>query len=159
MPSGTDEDAGAGCLIELSVQIGPEYAAYGRELWTAVEWWDDDGALRTVEGWQGPPDYLETGMASKSWWFSTPQLDQGPFRWAVYRGQGGALLGTSETFFLTCSRYTGPIVVQLGQIQPGVTLLPAAGAQPKDLLLPTLGSLFIIVLGIAFVLARGRERA
>jgi hypothetical protein len=146
----------SGCLIELTVLVDAQHAAYGRELWTAVEWWDEEGILHTVEGWQGPPDELQDSVANKAWWVAESQLEQGPFRWAVYRGQGGMLLGASQSFHLTCSRYTGPIVVQLGESQPGVALLPAAGGRQVRTGLLALACL-AVALGVGFTLWRRHQ--
>jgi len=36
----------------------------------------------------------------KVWWVAQPDLSTGPFRWVVYRGQGGEYLAGSEPFTL-----------------------------------------------------------
>ena len=82
----------AGGFIELHVT--------GRSLpvglWTVVQWQDDSGNWRTVEGWQGTT-YEDNHVL---WWVSHADLGKGPFRWVVYRSPGGVWLGNSQSFNL-----------------------------------------------------------
>jgi hypothetical protein len=90
--------------LELRVEF-PEAISYQwQELWTVVQWQDEWGYWRDVEGWQGELDVIVTGedgiVGQKVWWVAKPDLGKGPFRWPVYRGKGGRLLATSESFDL-----------------------------------------------------------
>lgn len=76
--------------IELTVESAPA------GLWTVVQWQDALGGWHDVEGWQGT---LDDGD-SKRWWVATGDYGKGPFRWVLYQGLGGDLLGTSESFYL-----------------------------------------------------------
>jgi len=71
-----------------------------QDLWTLVQWQDDKGAWYDVEGWQGTLDEVQDGAGRKTWWVAKSDKGKGPFRWRVYRGQGGWLLATSEPFYL-----------------------------------------------------------
>jgi len=108
-----------GGFIELRVQFPQSWPARGthwQRLWTAVQWQDDadcsspTGYWRDVEGWQGSLDEVVTQadgtvVGTKTWWVAEDDLDRGPFRWRVYRSQGGALINTSETFDLPSQRH------------------------------------------------------
>lgn len=83
------KDVPVGAYIELEIQP----AQVG--LWTAVQWQDSAGGWHKVEGWQGPPE-----GSSRQWWVEAKDFGKGPFRWAVMRGQNGALAGVSEIFNL-----------------------------------------------------------
>jgi hypothetical protein len=39
-------------------------------------------------------------VGKKTWWVAGRDLGTGPFRWRVYRSEGGSLLATSEPFDL-----------------------------------------------------------
>jgi hypothetical protein len=88
-------------------------------LWTVVQWQDDKGKWTDVEGWQGTLDDVAIGEDGgvegyKKWWVARSDAGKGPFRWVVYRSQGGAALATSEPFALPKSAgETGIIEVSL----------------------------------------------
>jgi hypothetical protein len=65
-------------------------------LWTIVQWQDGFGDWHDVQGWQGT---LDDGY-QKRWWVAEKDFATGPFRWALYQGQGGALLDVSASFYL-----------------------------------------------------------
>lgn len=96
----------AGGLIELHVQFPKAWPeAHWQELWTVVEWQDDRGTWRTVEGWQGSLDDAsitdgDLVQGKKIWWVAVDDLGKGPFRWAIYRDTESRLLGRSEVFYL-----------------------------------------------------------
>ena len=74
-------------------------------LWTVVQWQDDKGIWRNVEGWQGTLDGVETqedgeAVGWKTWWVAERDLGTGPFRWVIYEGKGGRRLVQSEPFDL-----------------------------------------------------------
>jgi len=79
-------DGGLIQLVVPSAQSG---------LWTLVQWQDARGGWHDVTGWQGTLD-----GDSQMWWVAEADLGKGPFRWRVYRGKGGALLGQSTPFDL-----------------------------------------------------------
>ncbi len=103
-----------GSLIELQAefpQAWPWDEAHWQELWAVVQWQDDTAWLdpeeewRDVEGWQGTLDEVALDVdgsivGKKTWWVAKEDLGTGPFRWLVYRSQGGRLLGVSDTFDL-----------------------------------------------------------
>jgi hypothetical protein len=80
----------------------PEALSYSwQELWTVVQWQDPYTEVwHDVEGWQGTLDGVTDGLGKKTWWVASRDLDTGPFRWRVYRSEGGTLLATSEPFNL-----------------------------------------------------------
>lgn len=76
-----------------------------QELWTVVQWRDNEGQWRDVAGWRGTLDRVvvnasEEIVGRKTWWVARENLGGGPFRWLVYRGEGGALLAASDEFTL-----------------------------------------------------------
>jgi hypothetical protein len=97
-----------GSLIELHVrfpQAWPWDRMHWQELWTVVQWQDDQGLWRNVEGWQGTLDSVATGedggiVGYKKWWVAHGDSGKGPFRWVVSKSQGGAPLSTSASFSL-----------------------------------------------------------
>ena len=89
-----------GARLELRVEF-PETISYPwQDLWTVVQWQDEWGYWRTVEGWQGSLDSVAEGVGVKHWWVAKGDLGGGPFRWRVYRSQGGRLLAKSAEFDL-----------------------------------------------------------
>ena len=99
-PASAPKPAPTGGLIELYVQF-PETPSYQwQELWTVVQWQDEWGYWRTVEGWQGSLDDVAEGAGTKTWWVGKTALGGGPFRWRVYRSAGGWLLAQSGEFDL-----------------------------------------------------------
>lgn len=81
----------SGAFIELSADpLRPL-------LWTAVQWQDDAGEWRDVEGWQGTFDSASDKVA---WYVGENHLGEGPFRWLVYEIRWGDLIAMSDPFFL-----------------------------------------------------------
>jgi hypothetical protein len=66
-----------------------------QELWTTIEWQNEHGDWYVVDGWRGTPE--ADGMIS---WYVGAELigDEVPFRWHVFTGEGGDLIGTSDVF-------------------------------------------------------------
>lgn len=93
-PSKSDDkdkkDKPVGAYIEL--QVNP--ARMG--LWSTVQWQDSSGGWHDVGGWQSALGV--TGY--QRWWVAAKDFGTGPFRWIVTQGQGGSMLGASETFTL-----------------------------------------------------------
>ncbi len=106
-----------GGFVELRVQFSEAWSrgnATWQEVWTVVQWQDDKGAWRDVEGWQGTLDEVQEGEGKKVWWVAKADLGTGPFRWVVTRGPGGAWLAVSELFYLpTRTGETVPVQVSL----------------------------------------------
>ena len=99
-PASASKPAPEGGQINLRVQF-PEAISYQwQELWTVVQWQDEWGYWRTVEGWQGTLDSVAEGAGAKTWWVAEEDLGGGPFRWRVYRSAGGWLLVQSDEFYL-----------------------------------------------------------
>jgi hypothetical protein len=95
-------------FIELRVRFPaawPGRESPWQELWTVVQWqYPHTNTWREVEGWQGTLDGVrgEGGAVAghKTWWVAERDLGAGPFRWLVYRSEGGPLLVASEPFDL-----------------------------------------------------------
>jgi len=126
----TPQQAMSGGVIQLEVSFAPEWPweqVHWQTLWTIVQWQDHKRHWQDVKGWQGTLDELvnahETSSPShriplkqpsnsdrvvslrspqgyKSWWVAPGDLGRGPFRWAIYKSEGGTLLHTSEPFNL-----------------------------------------------------------
>ena len=62
--------------------------------WSGVQWQNSAGGWENVEGWQG------SLPQNTRWWVAQKDFGTGPFRWVISEGQGGPLLGTSESFNL-----------------------------------------------------------
>jgi hypothetical protein len=91
-----------GAYIELHLSG----AATGSEgVWTAVEWQDEFGDWHVVTGWQGTTELDGTQL----WWVAPEDFNTGPFRWVIYAANGGAQLGTSDSFDLPS--HAGEIVI------------------------------------------------
>lgn len=61
---------------------------------TVVEWQDEDGNWRVVEGWQSPfNEYKQV-----TWAVAANNFGKGPFRWIIY--QNKVALNTSSNFYL-----------------------------------------------------------
>jgi hypothetical protein len=97
-----------GAHIELHVTFPSSWAwdrIHWQELWTIVQWQDNEGRWHDVEGWQGTLDSITVAddgkvTGKKTWWVGEKDLGTGPFRWRVYRGKGSWLLATSAPFDL-----------------------------------------------------------
>jgi hypothetical protein len=95
-----------GALIVLYVQFpekGLEF--HWQELWTVVQWQDEFGYWHDVEGWQGTLDEIVDSedrdvKGRKMWWLASDLFGERPFRWMVYRFQGGELVAKGESFHL-----------------------------------------------------------
>jgi hypothetical protein len=99
----------AGGFIQLRVQLPETWASANtswQDLWTVVQWQDEKGTWRDIEGWQGMPDGIEEPVLAgkKKWWVMEADLGKGPFRWVVYQSQGGQMLATSAPFDLPESK-------------------------------------------------------
>jgi hypothetical protein len=69
--------------------------------WIAVEWQNALGVWRPVRNWEGYADWFElSGRLHKQWGVLPMIYGQGPFRWAVYSGPDGDVLGVSPSFYL-----------------------------------------------------------
>lgn len=84
-----------GAHIQLHVSPAPP------DLWTEVEWQGEDGTWHLVEGWRAPLG-LE---GERRWRVSYFDFGKGPYRWTVYRGEGGRLLTASQPFTLPDDSY------------------------------------------------------
>jgi hypothetical protein len=102
-PHSTSSRTPIGGYIELDVQLGQSWAVGDvpwQALWTVVQWQDRAGEWHDVVGWQGSLDEANGAECKKVWWVAREDLDQGPFRWVVYRRWGGGSLAQSESFDL-----------------------------------------------------------
>jgi len=116
--------APAGGAIELSLrfpQTWPWDEAHWQQAWTVVQWQDLDGDWHEVEGWRGTLDSItvdEGGAAvgRKAWWVAEDDLGTGPFRWLIYRDEGGRSLAASEPFHLpSFNKETVTVELTLGR--------------------------------------------
>lgn len=100
-PTSESIEAPQGALIELRVRLAAGFPAESAAgLWAVVEWQDSSGGWRPVEGWQGTPDRVAGGVATKAWWLPASLFGQGPFRWVVLDAPGGQRLAMSAEFSL-----------------------------------------------------------
>lgn len=70
--------------------------------WIAVEWLDNQGYWQPVENWERPADVADAtsqGMV-RQWMIVPDAYGHGPFRWAIYSGPNGGVLGVSPSFNL-----------------------------------------------------------
>jgi hypothetical protein len=71
--------------------------------WVEVQWRDGLGGWHNVPTWPGPllamipPD--QPGAVCTVRWVVKDDFGKGPFRWVVYRGEGGGTWGISDMFF------------------------------------------------------------
>ena len=70
-----------------------------------VQWQDREGKWHDVAGWRGGLNEIvidEKGkiVGQRVWWVDQADLGKGPFRWLVYRDRKGALIATSDPFYL-----------------------------------------------------------
>lgn len=99
-PSGPAKEPGG--RIGLHVQFSEDWPSYGihwQELWTVVQWRDNDGVWHDVEGWQGTIHEVDGNEGWGIWWLPDELFGRGPFRWMVYR-PGEILEAQSEEFYL-----------------------------------------------------------
>ncbi len=118
-PASASAASPGGGRIELQVKFPTTWSRVGihwQNLWTVVQWQDDRGIWHDVEGWQGTLNEVQDAVGKKEWWVAEADLGKGPFRWVVYRGQDGALLATSESFYLPDT--VGRIVQTEVAVQP-----------------------------------------
>ena len=92
-PAGRDSKASK---IVLHVEVAADETRAPSTFWSVVQWKDVQGGWHDVGGWQGT---LETGYG-RSWGVLPKDFGKGPFRWVVYAGPEGDLLGASEDFWL-----------------------------------------------------------
>lgn len=92
-----------GALIVLEVDFGDDWPARGlawQDLWAVVEWQDENSTWHVVEGWQGSIGKVAGNTGWATWWLSSDNFGQGPFRWVVYERRGSAVMATSDPFDL-----------------------------------------------------------
>ncbi|MCP4424902.1 MAG: hypothetical protein GY803_10445 [Chloroflexi bacterium] len=75
-----------------------------QNVWTTIQWADNEGTWHDVAGWQGGLDAIiqeEAGwVGTKEWWAGEQVLGTGPYRWKIYQSAGGTLLVASQPFYL-----------------------------------------------------------
>jgi len=157
VPTPTPRHPG-GAWIRLRVRGGDGSGNW----WTEVQWQDEEGKWHPVEGWQGPLERLD-GEWGRVWWVSQSQFGTGPFRWVIYRRQGGEPVALSDPFTLPETEgATRWVEVSLEAI-PTPTLIPFLpisgenGAWAPHLLLLAGGG--AIALGIGWTLIGQRKRS
>jgi hypothetical protein len=101
----------SGGLIRLRVQFPqswPWTEAPWQGLWTVVQWQDVGGEWHDVTGRQGGLDdlsILDAAVVGKRlWWVADSDLGKGPFRWLIYSGEQGEVVGLSQSFALPVRR-------------------------------------------------------
>jgi hypothetical protein len=80
-------------------------------LWTVVQWQNENKQWYDVEGWRGTLDQIEQGVGRKDWWVDQANFGQVPFRWQLYQSLGGKLLATSAAFDLPTSPRLPVVIV------------------------------------------------
>lgn len=90
-------------VVKITVQLQLERATMRLlpsppqpNVWTEVQWIDDNNVWHPVEAWRGPLNEPYT----VSWTVLPTEYGKGPFRWVVYDGEGGGTLAISSWFFL-----------------------------------------------------------
>ena len=68
--------------------------------YAGVQYQDAAGVWQDVKGWQTTVTINEKGVAFVQWAVNKANFGQGPMRWIVYGGKGGAVIGVSPTFKL-----------------------------------------------------------
>lgn len=63
------------------------------DLWSVVQWHDEQGGWHDIENWRGS---VVNGRTI--WWVLEQDFGKGPYRWLVFDQEGGNLLATSDTF-------------------------------------------------------------
>ena len=101
-PAGEPKPEVSGAVLELRVQMEGVGSPW-QQLWTIVQWQDQQGYWHAVEGWQGTLDKIWESEGRKSWWVGWSDLGTGPFRWLVRESAQGGLMGVSEPFSLPSS--------------------------------------------------------
>jgi hypothetical protein len=125
-PSEVQVEQGAievGSRLQLEAQFSnswPWDTMQWQDVWTMIQWQDDDGEWFDVEGWRGNLDTIGQGengwVGSKEWWAAKDILGSGPYRWQVYDHPGGELLSTSEPFHL--SDTSGGVIIVPVEVAP-----------------------------------------
>jgi hypothetical protein len=101
--------------ISVAAPDAPEGA------WVGVQWQDRAGGWHNVAGWQTELTAAEeTQVPSQEWAVYAEDYGRGPFRWVIYREQGGPVWATSPRFFLP----NGAGAELMMTLAPQVTLLP-----------------------------------
>ncbi len=103
--------SGAGDII-LHVEVAADETRTPAAFWSVVQWKDAQGGWHDVDGWRGT---LERGYMRR-WGVLPKDFGKGPFRWVVYAGPEGELLGVSEDFWLP--NYSGQ------RVNVEISLLP-----------------------------------
>jgi len=88
-----------GGVIELYIKFDQAIVPT-QALWSIVQWQDSLGMWHDVDGWQGTPDAIITGGATKTWWVNKTDLGKGPFRWVIYAADKNKWLAESPSFYL-----------------------------------------------------------
>ncbi len=105
-----------GGIIELRVQFPTDWPwaeIHLPDLWTVVQMRDAKKGWQDItEGWQGTLDTFERLEGRKTWYVAEEDLGARGYRWVVYRGQGGELLGASKAFDLP-ERARQTVIVEL----------------------------------------------
>jgi hypothetical protein len=88
-----------------SAQISAYITGVPVTSWIAVEWLNNQGYWQPVQNWEGPSDLVDTSsqLIVKQWAVSSSEYGRGLFRWAIYRGAHGGVLGVSPSFNLPSS--------------------------------------------------------
>ncbi len=104
--------------------------------WVGVQWRDLVGSWHDVEGWQSALDMSgSTSVPFKQWAVFPKDYGRGPFRWIIYAERGGAILATSQKFYLPDGNGAGLTMTLLSKIAvaPADTLAAEMGAEPPTL--------------------------
>lgn len=82
-------------------------------LWAVVQWQDNEQSWHDVAGWRGQ---IVNGKIT--WWVEEKDFGKDQFRWAVYQGEEGSFLATSQPFSLpTASQLDMSLSLTLSAVQ------------------------------------------
>lgn len=99
---GPGERKPQGGWIELHARV-----PHPAEIECVVQWQDELGAWHDVDSWRGRFDEIREGIGYKTWWLDEWLFGKPNFRWVVYEGATGRVLGTSVVFAMpTENRHT-----------------------------------------------------
>jgi hypothetical protein len=82
----------------------------GQDIWVVVQWRDNQGVWRDIDGWRGQFDEYVDGVGRKTWWVEEGLFGTGMFKWLVYDRGDGRRLGESAAFSLP--NFAGQVLVK-----------------------------------------------
>lgn len=121
-------EGGVGASMGVRVYLEGEFPMswpwetvhWQEDLWHEVEWYSEQNGWTQVNGWHGRFDAIyqedEMMVARRELWGENHHVGTGPFRWRVYRSENGALLASSDAFYMP--QQPGNIVIVRQEMTP-----------------------------------------